>query len=265
MTTNLLAGFSGLALLYFGGDGLVRGSCSLALRLRVSPLVVGLTIVAFGTSAPELVVSLNAALGGANDIAVGNVVGSNIANLALILGAATLMRSAAVEAKLLRVDAPLMALITIVTLAFLANDDHLTRWEGGFLAAGLLAYSAYTFIQGRRESETVQEEFISVAPSGPGRKGKDFVQIALGLAALMVGAKLLVGAAVNVAGELGVGQALIGLTIVAVGTSLPEFATSIIATLKGHGDIAVGNVIGSNIFNLLGVLGITSIVSPLSR
>lgn len=265
MIVSVLVGIVGLALLYFGGDGLVRGSSSLALGLRVSPLVVGLTIVAFGTSAPELVVSVSAALHGADDIAVGNVVGSNIANLGLILAAAALIRPAAVQAKLLRVDAPLMALITVVSIYFLANDDHVTRWEGGLLLAGLLAYGAYTFIQGRRESETVQAEFVSVAGYRPGRRGRDILQIALGSVGLMAGGKLLVGAAVEVAGSLGVNQAVIGLTIVAVGTSLPELATSMIATSKGHGDIAVGNVVGSNIFNLLGVLGVTSIISPLSR
>lgn len=265
MTTSLLTGVAGLVLLYVGGEGLVRGSCSLALRLRVSPLVVGLTIVAFGTSAPELVVSVSAALGGADDIAVGNVVGSNIANLALILGAAALLRSAAVEAKLLRVDAPLMVLISLGCVALLGNDDRLTRPEGSLLLVGLLAYGVYTFVQGRRETEAVKEEFVSVASRTPGRKGKDLLQIALGSVALMVGGNWLVGAAVDVAGSLGVNQAVVGLTIVAVGTSLPELATSMIATSKGHGDIAVGNVIGSNIFNLLGVLGITSVVTPLSR
>jgi pyrroloquinoline quinone biosynthesis protein B len=265
MTASVLVGIAGLALLYFGGEGLVRGSSSVALSLRVSPLVVGLTIVAFGTSAPELVVSVSAALDGADDIAVGNVVGSNIANLALILAVAALIRPAAVQAKLLHVDGPLMALITVVSIYFLANDDRVTRLEGGLLLAALLAYGTYTFIQGRRESEAVQEEFASVASSRPGRTGRDILQIAFGFVGLMVGGKMLVGAAVEVAGSLGVNQAIIGLTIVAVGTSLPELATSMIAASKGHGDIAVGNVVGSNIFNLLGVLGVTSIISPLSR
>jgi len=264
ITTSILWGIAGLALLYVGGDGLVRGACALALRLRVSPLVVGLTVVAFGTSAPELVVSLNAALGGANDIAVGNVVGSNIANLALILGAAALLKSARVEAKLLRVDAPLMVLISLGFVGFLA-DDRLTRPEGALLIAGLVAYTGFTFTQGRRESAKVREEFVSVASGTSGRLSTDLLRLGLGIGALVVGGRLLVGAAVHVAGSLGVSQAAIGLTVVAIGTSLPELATSMVATSKGHGDVAVGSVIGSNIFNLLGVLGITSIVSPLSR
>jgi len=264
MTTVLLAGAAGLALLYFGGDGLVHGAGALARRLRVSPVVIGLTVVAFGTSAPELVVSLNAAIGGANDIAIGNVVGSNIANLALILGAAALLRSAKVEAKLLRVDAPLLVLVSLACVALFA-DNRLTRPEGALLITGLLAYTVFTFKQGRRESAAVQEEFVSVAANLHGRLSVDLLRLGLGIVALVVGGKLLVGAAVEVAGGFGVSQAVIGLTIVALGTSLPELATTLVATSKGHGDIAVGNVIGSNIFNLLGVLGITSIVTPLSR
>lgn len=262
--TSILWGIAGLALLYFGGDGLVRGACALALRLRVSPLVVGLTVVAFGTSAPELVVSLNAAVGGANDIAVGNVVGSNIANLALILGAAALLKSARVEAKLLRVDAPLMVFISLGFVGLL-TDDQLTRPEGALLIAGLVGYTVFTFTQGRRESAEVKDEFVSVASGASGRLSTDLLRLGLGIGALVIGGRLLVGAAVHVAGSLGVSQAAIGLTVVAIGTSLPELATSMVATSKGHGDVAVGSVIGSNIFNLLGVLGITSIVSPLSR
>lgn len=264
MTDSLFAGVAGLFLLYFGGEGLVRGACALARRLRVSPLVIGLTVVAFGTSAPELVVSLDAAIGGANDIAIGNVVGSNIANLALILGVAALLKSTSVEAKLLRVDAPLLVLISLACVALLA-DDRLTRPEGSLLIVGLVVYTGFTFVQGRRESAAVQEEFVSVASSAPTRLSTDLLRLGLGAGALVVGAGLLVGAAVNVAGSLGVSQAVIGLTVVALGTSLPELATTVVATSKGRGDIAVGTIIGSNIFNLLGVLGVTSIVSPLSR
>ena len=264
MTHSLFAGVAGLALLYFGGEGLVHGACALARRLRVSPVVIGLTVVAFGTSAPELVVSLNAAMGGANDIAIGNVVGSNIANLALILGAAALLKTARVEAKLLRVDAPLLVFISLVCVALLA-DDRLTRPEGALLILGLVAYTVFTFVQGRRESAFVQQEFMSAASKATSRLSTDLLRLGLGAGALVVGAKLLVGAAVTVASGLGVSQAVIGLTVVAIGTSLPELATTLVATSKGHGDIAVGNVIGSNIFNLLGVLGVTSVASPLSR
>jgi len=264
MTQSLLAGAAGLVLLYLGGEGLVHGACALARRLRVSPVVIGLTVVAFGTSAPELVVSLNAAMGGANDIAIGNVVGSNIANLALILGAAALIRSAKVEAKLLRVDAPLLVFISLACVALLA-DNLLTRTEGALLVVGLVAYTVFTFVQGRRESAFVQQEFSSVAGKATTRLSADLLRLCLGAGALVVGAKLLVTAAITVASSWGVSQAAIGLTVVAIGTSLPELATTIVATSKGHGDIAVGNVIGSNIFNLLGVLGFTSVVSPLSR
>ncbi len=264
MTASLLAGAGGFVLLYFGGEVLVRGASSLALRMRVSPLVIGLTVVAFGTSAPELVVSVNAALRGANDIAVGNVIGSNIANLALILGAVAVLSSVTIEAKLLRVDAPLMVFVSLACVGLLAND-RLSRPEGFLLMAGLVAYVVFTFVRGRRESAAVQEEFASVMGSAPARLGVDILRVGFGTVVLMAGGKLLVLAAVHVAGDLGVSQAVIGLTIVAVGTSLPELATSMIAASKGQGDIAVGNVIGSNMFNLLGVLGVTSVVSPLAR
>jgi cation:H+ antiporter len=264
LTTSLLIGSAGLALLYFGGNALVDGACSLALRLRVSRVVVGLTIVAFGTSAPELVVSLNAALGGANDIAVGNVVGSNIVNLALILGGGAMVRAAIVEAKLLRIDAPLMVLITLVFVGLML-DDHLSRLEGAFLVSGLLAYTGLTFRQGRRESAAVQAEFKEVAGTVHAAPWGDILRVVVGMIGLVAGGKLLVDSAVTVASSIGVSQAVIGLTIVALGTSLPELATTTIAVSKGHGDVAIGNVIGSNIFNLLGILGVTSIVSPLAR
>jgi len=264
VTSTLLIGAAGVALLYFGGHYLVDGACSLALRLRVSPVVIGLTIVAFGTSLPELVVSLDAVLEGANDIAVGNVVGSNIINVALILGGGAMLRAATVEAKLLRLDAPLMVLITLVFVIFML-DDRLARVEGVLLVAGLLGYSAMTFWQGRRESEAVQEEFKAMARFEHDAPWGDILRVALGIVGLVAGGRLLVVSAVNVAGSLGVSQAVIGLTIVALGTSLPELATTFIAVSRGHGDVAIGNIIGSNIFNLLGILGVTSIVSPLAR
>lgn len=240
------------------------GACSLALRLQVSRVVVGLTIVAFGTSAPELVVSLNAVLGGANDIAVGNVVGSNIVNLALILGGGAILRSAIVEAKLLRLDAPLMVLITLAFVGLML-DNQISRLEGVLLVSGLLAYTGMTFQQGRQESAAVQEEFRAVAGVVHEAPWGDILRVLLGMVGLVAGGKFVVDSAVTIAGGLGVSQAVIGLTIVAIGTSLPELATTVIAVSRGHGDVAIGNVIGSNIFNLLGILGVTSIVEPLSR
>ncbi|MDZ7749670.1 MAG: calcium/sodium antiporter [Halofilum sp. (in: g-proteobacteria)] len=261
---TLAGAAAGLALLYFGGEGLVRGASGLAARLGVSPLAIGLTAVAFGTSAPELVVSLDAALGGANDIAVGNVVGSNIANIALILGLAVLLAPAIVQAKIVRIDAPLVLLVSLLLLAVLA-DARAGRLEGGLLLAGLVAYTAFTFWEARREAPAVQAELAGAAPPARAGAGADALRTLAGLAMLVAGGHLLVTAAVALATGLGVSQAVIGLTIVAVGTSLPELATSLVAAARGQRDIAVGNVVGSNLFNILGILGVTALVQPLGQ
>lgn len=262
MLTNVFLAITGLVMLFFGGDSLIRGASALASHIGVPPLAIGLTVVAFGTSAPELVVSLDAAISGANDIAVGNVVGSNIANIALILGIAAVLRPLNVEAKLVRVDSPIMILVSVGLIGVLI-DGSASRIEGFLLLVGLAAYTAFTFWEARRESEKVQEEFASAAP-GAGAGGiVSLVRVAIGLALLILGGHVLVTAAVELANLFGVSQAVIGLTIVAVGTSLPELTTSLMASIRGQGDIAIGNVIGSNIFNILGILGLTAVVSPL--
>jgi cation:H+ antiporter len=264
LVSSLLAASFGVALLFIGGESLVRGAARLALRLGISPLAVGLTVVAFGTSAPELVVSLDAALSGANDIALGNVVGSNICNVGLILGLSGLLASVGVEAKIVRLDAPLVVAASLLLIGLLA-DGSLSRIEGGLLLAGLFVYVLFTFWESRRESEPVREE-ISSAGQDPSRGWlRDGGLVIVGLAALVAGGHLLVGAAVEFATALGVSQAVVGLTIVAVGTSLPELATSLVASARGYGDIAVGNVVGSNLFNILGILGTTALVSPVTR
>jgi K+-dependent Na+/Ca+ exchanger-like protein len=217
----------------------------LTIALAVSSLAIGLTVVAFGTSAPELVVSVDAALSGANDVAVGNVVGSNIANIALILGLAALLRPAKVEAKILRVDAPIMILVSFALLAVMA-DGRASRLEGCLLLVGLTAYTVFTFWEAGRESEQVREEFASAAPEPRASTSVGVLFAVAGLAFLVVGGHLLVTAAVELATLLGMSQAAIGLTIVAIGTSMPEFATSVMASLRGQGDIAIGNVVGSN-------------------
>jgi cation:H+ antiporter len=255
----------GLALLYVGGEALVRGASALALRLGLSPLAVGLTVVAFATSAPELVVCVDAALSGANDIAVGNVVGSNISNVGLILGLAALVRPAAVEAKVVKLDAPLM-IAACGVLALVLADGRVSRLEGALLLTGLVGYVAFTFWQARRESGRVQAAAGAVL--GPGRRSGVAASVLLalaGLALLVAGGHVLVAAAVALATAFGVSQATIGLTVVAVGTSLPELATSLVASAKGEGDIAVGNVVGSNLFNVLGIAGTTALVHPLGR
>lgn len=251
----------GLAVLFLGGEALVRGASSLAARMRVSPLVIGLTVVAFGTSAPELAVSVEAALDGVSDIAVGNVIGSNIANIGLILGCAALVRPAQVQARILELDAPLMVGASLL-LVWLLIDDTLSRPEGVVLVIALLAWIGFTAYEARREPEAVQQEFAS----GARRTSGSLVSVLFvigGLVALVAGGRLLVQGAIAIAHEAGVSPAVIGLTVVAVGTSLPEFATTVIAGLRGRGDIAVGNVIGSNLFNVLGIAGATAIVTPL--
>ncbi|MEQ8663945.1 MAG: calcium/sodium antiporter [Gammaproteobacteria bacterium] len=254
----------GLVLLYYGGEWLVRGAGALAARLGISPLAIGLTVVAFGTSAPELVVSLAAALDGASDIAVGNVVGSNIANIGLILGIAALIRNLEVHANILRIDTPLMVAVSALMLLLLL-DGSVARIEGLALVIGLVAYIVFTLWQSRRETAATQAEFAAGTPLDHGPLWHQVLLVVGGLAALVGGGKVLVIAAVTIATALGVSQAVIGLTIVAVGTSLPELAASTIAALRGQGDIALGNVIGSNIFNTLGILGITAMVTPLPR
>ena len=261
VTIALLMG--ALALLYVGGEALVRGASTLASRLGVSALAIGLTVVAFGTSAPELAVSVDAALAGANDISVGNVVGSNIANIALILGLSALIRPAVVQAKVVLLDAPLMILASVALVGVLANGEA-SRVEGVLLVFGLGAYLVFTFWEGRRESSRIQDEFSAAAPKSPIGGWRSAFLVLVGLGLLVGGGHLLVTVAVSLATSLGIGQAVIGLTIVAVGTSLPELATSVIASTRGHGDIAVGNVVGSNLFNILGILGITAIIHPLS-
>ena len=266
MLNVLLQAVAGLVMLYCGGEWLVRGASALAARLGVSALAIGLTVVAFGTSAPELVVSLDAALSGANDISVGNVVGSNIANVALILGLAIVVTPAVVESRIVRVDAPLMIAASLALLAVLA-DGVASRVEGAVLLAALAAYVVLTFRQARRESAAVRGEFETAAPappSGPGPAGS-LALVGLGLGLLVGGGHWLVTAAVTFATAVGISQAVIGLTVVAVGTSLPELATSLIAAARGQGDIAIGNVIGSNLFNILGILAVTALVHPLER
>ncbi len=262
MTTTIAIGAAGLLLLYLGGEGLVRGASSLALRLRVSPLVIGLTVVAFGTSAPELAVSVEASLGGVGDIALGNVIGSNIANIGLILGVTALVRATKVEARILKIDTPLMIVASLILVGAL-HDGKLSRLEGGLLIVGLVAWIGFTAFETRQESEAVRQEFASGVPQSPSGTLIAVPFVLGGLVALVVGGRLLIDSAVALASSMGVSQAVIGLTIVAVGTSLPEFAASVVAAGRGQGDIAVGNVVGSNLFNILGVLGIAAVVRPL--
>lgn len=264
MTLNLVLLLVGIFLLYAGAEGLVRGSVALAQRLKLTPLVIGLTVVAFGTSTPEMVVSVGAALSGSASIAAGNVVGSNIANIALILGLSAAIFPLAVNLRIIRIDIPIMVLIS-VALAVLLLDESLGRVEGAVLAAGLIAYTVFSLWAGRKETAQAQHMFEETIPKETKSVGVSTAFVVGGLILLVLGARSLVTGAVAIAETLGMSEAVIGLTIVAVGTSLPELATSVLAAFKKEGDIAVGNIVGSNIFNILGILGVASLTKPLEN
>jgi cation:H+ antiporter len=253
---------AGFVVLTGAAEGLVYGAASLARRIGLSPLVIGLTVVSIGTSLPELVVGLEAALAGTGDLALGNIVGSNIGNIALILGLAALVRPISVEAQVVRVDGPILVGVSLV-FAALTLDGRLGRVDGGLLVAGIVAYMLYSVWAAQSPSAPVAEAFDEAVPRLHS-VALDLGLLLLGLVGLVAGAHLLVTGAVSFAEGLGVGPLLIGLTIVAVGTSLPELATSIVAARRGRGDIAVGNAVGSSIFNILGILGGIVLVQPLS-
>jgi len=262
---NLLLFIAGLAALVMGASLLVRGASKLALSLGISPLVVGLTVVALGTSAPEVAVSVGAVLDGKTDIAIGNVVGSNIFNVLFILGISALITPLVVNRQLIRQEVPVMIAASLLLLAF-GLDGKLSFWDGAFLFALLIAYTTTLVIQSRRETQAAQNDYgqESQAASPGGWDTKLAAQLALiaaGLVALVFGSQWLVEASIAFAKTLGVSDLVIGLTIVAAGTSMPEVATSIAAALKGERDIAVGNVVGSNTFNILGCLGLSGLVS----
>jgi cation:H+ antiporter len=260
---DLLAILGGIALLYGGAEGLVRGSSALALRLGLTPLVVGLTVVAFGTSMPELIVSVDATLAGRGSIALGNVVGSNIGNVALILGISALIAPLAVRARIIRLDLPILLAASLLMVVLVA-DGAVGRGEAGLLLAALLAYTGFTLRSARRESAAVAAEFAAGVPRVGRHAAVDAALLLGGLALLVAGARLLVIGAVAVAEDAGMSEAVIGLTIVAIGTSLPELATSAVAAWRGEGDLAIGNVLGSNIFNILGILGVAGMVRPIA-
>jgi cation:H+ antiporter len=256
MLFNLLSLAAGLALLTLGADYLVRGAISFANRLGMPPLLIGLTVVGFGTSMPELLVSLQAALDGAPAIAVGNVVGSNIANILLILGVAAVISPIAARIANLRRDMAMMLAAAVVMLG-MGYWGVVSFWPGLAMFALLAAYLAWVTHTDRRRMTTEEAELV-VKLAG----WKEALYIFGGLAGLFVGASLLIGAATAIAREFGISEAVIGLTIVAVGTSLPELATSVVAAFRRNAEIALGNVVGSNIFNILGILGITAVVVP---
>jgi cation:H+ antiporter len=263
MTMMLLVG--GLLLLIAGGELLVRGASKLALSLGISPLVVGLTVVAFGTSSPELAVSVQAVNAGNVDIALGNVVGSNIFNVLFILGLSALITPLVVDAQMIRQEVPVMIGASLLLCAMVL-DGGLGRAEGVALTVLLVAYTVLLVWQSRRETQALRDEYAAeshVAAATGSRTGLPLQLglIAAGLVLLVFGSRWLVEAATTIARAFGISELVIGLTIVAAGTSLPEVAASITAALRGQRDIAVGNVVGSNTFNILGVLGISASIS----
>jgi cation:H+ antiporter len=253
-----------LLLLLVGAHALINGAAALARRWGMSPLVVGLTVVAGGTSSPELFVVTSAALEGRDGISLGNVLGANSLNIGLILGLTALIRPLHAQLQLIRFDVPIMLLATLVVAAFLADGD-LGRVKGAVLIAALVGYLAFTVVMARRErSDRVREEFAAQIPGPLASLVGELGMIVLGLAALALGAQGLISGAVTVAGAMGVSDSVIGITVVAAGTTMPELITCMVAALKRESDIAIGNVIGSNIFNLLGVLGLAGVLAPIS-
>ncbi len=262
---NMVMFLGGLILLVIGASALVRGASKLALSFGISPLVVGLTIVAFGTSAPEVAVSVGAVLDGRDDIAIGNVVGSNIFNVLFILGISALITPLIVNVQLIRQEVPIMMGASLLLLT-LGLDGRLSFFDGGFLFVLLVAYTVFLVVQSRRETRAAKDEYAGeIKPAEAGawdsRLPAQLLLIGAGLTALVFGSDYLVQASVNFAKAMGVSDLVIGLTIVAAGTSMPEVATSITAAIKGERDIAVGNVVGSNTFNILGCLGLSGLVS----
>lgn len=252
--------------LFIGAEGLVRGASSLAIRLGISPLVVGLTVVAFATSSPELVVSIKAAIEGNPGIVVGNVVGSNICNIALILGVAAMISPMSVKSQVIKREIPIMIIVSVILLLILL-DDTITRVEGVFLVIGIITYIilGYKYSMKKRDNKEVIKEFEEIIPKSPYKVWQSLVLMLVGLGLLVFGSNLFVDGAVAIAEKFGVSQAVIGLTIVALGTSLPELTTSIVASFKNENDIAIGNAVGSNVFNILSILGISSLISPISN
>ncbi len=263
-TLLVLAGFVAL---YFGAEWLVKGSSALALRFGLPPLLVGLTVVAYGTSSPEMVVSVMASLKGEGDLAIGNVVGSNILNVGLILGLTALITPLKMEFQLLKFDSPFMIAVAALFL-WMFRDFRIDRWEGIVLVGLAVTYTVVNIILAKRTvTPHVEEEYqeeISAITHGTGTSmGKLFLLIGGGLVVLIAGSRAFVIGASDLARMWGVSEALIGLTIVSIGTSLPELASSLIAALRKQADIAIGNIIGSNIFNILAIAGVASIVKPI--
>ncbi len=268
MIINVLFCMVGFLLLYYGAEWLVKGSSSLARGLGVTPVVIGLTVVAFGTSAPELVVSLVSSIQGKSMIAVGNVVGSNICNIALVLGVAALFQPITSHRSVVNRDIPIMLGVSAYLL-LLSLNDTLGRVEGATLFGGIILYTLFNYSVAMREARAGASEDQVLAELGVedvtyvASRGRQIVLIVLGILGVVFGAQLVVDSAVKIMQILGVSEKFIGLTIVAFGTSLPEMATSVVAAVRKEMDISIGNLVGSNVFNIMSVLGVASLVRPI--
>jgi len=264
MLLSLFYIVAALVLLYFGATWLVKGSSELAFKVGIPPMVTGLTVVGFGTSSPELVVSVNAALSGHGNIAIGNVIGGNLFNILIILGISAIISPLKIKLQLHKIDIPVLIAVTIGFM-FMFADRHISRVEGVILVIAIVLYTLLNLFFARRAKNTNKNFKPENTPTIANTLWYWSVgMVVLGVCILVAGSELLIKGAVFVARELGVSETVIGLTIISVGTSIPELASSVVATLKKEYDIAVGNVIGSNIFNILWILGISSLISPLS-
>lgn len=257
---NFIAILLGFAGLIWSADRFVDGAAAMARNMGLSPLIIGLTIVSFGTSAPEILVSINAALIGKGELAIGNALGSNLANIGLVLGVTALIATLPIQKHILKDELPVLILVTVVSGFFIA-DGHLSLLEGLILLLSLIPLMAYLVISKKRDLSKEEIEHESQLPNMPFKLA--LMWFFLGLVLLIVSSKILVWGATETADYFGVSPLIIGLTVVAVGTSLPELAASVMSAIRGHHDIALGNVIGSNIFNLLAVMSVPSLIEPL--
>lgn len=259
---QIILGLLGGVMLYYGAEFLIKGGVSVALKFKISPLVIGLTLVAFATSAPELAVSIDSTMHGHGDVALGNVAGSNICNIALILGLSALIAPLPVNRKLLKLDMPLMVIASLAITGFYLLNRGVNRWQGAIFFAGIISYTVWSIYSSRKEG-------VSEDDGGDEVEMKELklwfslLLVVGGLVTLVFGARFFVGCAHFIAVKIGVPEAIIGLTVVALGTSLPELATSLVAALKHEQDIAIGNVVGSNIFNVLCIMGIAPVIKPI--
>lgn len=261
LSITVLIFIVGLIALYFGANWLVKGASSLAISWNVQPVIVGLTVVAFGTSLPEFVVSFIGTLRGLSDIALGNIVGSNIANIGLILGLSALIFPLSVHMKLVKVETPFMIFVSIL-LFVVSINKIISRLDSILFVVIFAVYIFYTITISKKEAEDVQKEYKEFLQKR-GSVVKDSILLIIGLVVLILGAEILIRSAVSIARAVGISELVIGMTIVAVGTSLPELATSTVAALKKEADISIGNIIGSNIFNILFILGVTGALQPI--